>query len=103
PLLVSRREHHSLERSLDAPAVCYELARQIIEQFWMRRPLAEDAEVVNAGDKSATEKVVPEAVDEDARSERIRGVGDFLGEFQAAAVLCRIILLRSGNGLQETV
>jgi hypothetical protein len=69
----------------------------------MRRPLAEDAEVIDAGDEAAAEEVMPNAVDEDARGERIRRISDFLGEFQTAARLRRKVLLRSGDGFQKSM
>ncbi len=67
---------------LDAPAPLHELDGQPVEQLRMRRLLAHLAEVVERRDDAAAEVVVPHAVDDHARGERILGRPDPLGERQ---------------------
>ena len=51
----------------------------------MRWFLAEYAKIVDGGDDAAAEEVVPDAVDHHARGQRVGGIDDLLGDFQAAA------------------
>ena len=54
----------------------------------MRGEVAEFAEVIDAGDEAATEDVMPHAVDDDPRGERVvLHVRHVLGEFESAALL----------------
>ena len=53
----------------------------------MRRRLAEQAEVARRADEAEAEMVLPDAVDHDARGQRIVLVGDRVRQFQPAAAL----------------
>ena len=53
--------------SLDRPAVADEAVGEVIEQFRMRRRLAEHAEVIDRRDDAAAEQVMPDAIDDDTR------------------------------------
>src|SRR5207249_4779361 len=61
-----------------------EARRQPVEQFWVRRAVAVEAEVVGGGDQAAAEVVVPDAVHDDAGGERVGGVDDPVGQASAA-------------------
>ncbi len=70
---------------LDRPAVLHEAARQIVEQLGMGRRFAQIAELARRIHQTATEVVLPHAIDDHAGGER-RGVfHDRLREFETAA------------------
>ena len=54
---------------------CDERARQPVEQFGVARPVSVRAEVVRRLDDAAAEVVLPDAVDHDARRQRMVGPG----------------------------
>ena len=58
----------------------------MIEQFWMRRPISHRAEVVGRGDQALAEMMLPDAIDDYPRGERILRAGDRLSEFEPAVV-----------------
>ena len=70
---------------LHAPAAADELGGQPVEQFGMRRALAHDAEIAGRADDAAAEVIMPDAIDHDARGQRIVGVGEPLRQRGAAA------------------
>ena len=74
------------QQGLDRTAAVDEAPRQQVEQFRMRRRRTELAEIVGGGDQAAAEDVVPEAVDDDPRGQRVGlQIGDPLRQLQAAA------------------
>src|SRR5262249_8449484 len=75
-----------------------ELRGEPVEQFWVRRLLAELAEVVGRGDDAAAEMVLPKAVDDHAGRQRIIFRGDPVGEHQPPAA--RFGILGCGRDLR---
>ncbi len=79
---VRAAQHHGPDRLLERPAVPDQLDREVVEQFGVRRRLAEDAEVIDRGHDAPAEQVVPEPVDDHARDERVAGrVGHLARQF----------------------
>ena len=68
---VRSRQHQRANQFLDRPAVAHELQSELIEQFGMTRLLTEFAEVIDAGDEAAAEKMLPDAIGGDSRSQRV--------------------------------
>ena len=66
-LAIGRRGHDQPVQPLQAPAAGHEFGGQPVEQFGMRGPVAERAEVGRRGDEPAAEVVHPDAVDQHAR------------------------------------
>jgi hypothetical protein len=66
------------------PGLCriHELDRQPIEQFRVRRKPTLDAEVVLGLDQPAAEELLPGAVDDDPRGERVVGGDEPFCEFE---------------------
>ena len=84
--LVSPRQHQLADEPLHGPVqVADEVDGEMVEQFAVRRRLAEHAEVVHGWHEAAAEEVVPDAVHDDAGGEGIGGVNDMLREFETAA------------------
>src|SRR5438876_687408 len=101
---VSLGEHQSFEKRLDLESTGGELAGEIIQQFRVCRPFAEDAEVIGAGNYPAAEEVVPEAIDRDAGQVWIAlRIDDLPGEFEAASAVIVLDTVRSKQGLQPAV
>ena len=69
---------------LDRPTLVDELERQIVEQLGMAGPSSGHAEVVRRGHQPLAEVVLPDAVDEHARKERVRRRRDPAGEGSAS-------------------
>ena len=82
-LAIGGRGDHQFEKPFHVPARFAELDRQPIEQFRMRRQLAADAEVAGGADQARAEHFLPEAIDGDARRQRMIGAQQPLGEAQA--------------------
>ena len=90
---------------LDAPAAVHELHGQPVQQFGMRRGVTHLAEVVQRADDAAAKVVVPDAIDDHSRCERIVARGDPLRQRQSttrgapiwASQGCRWIAV-GGNG-----
>ena len=70
---------------LQAPAIGDEAMGQPVEQLGMRRLLAQLAEVARGGHQPAAEMILPDAVDDDARGERIVRLREPAGQRRAAA------------------
>ena len=87
--LVSAGQGNLADQLLHRPAVRHEAARQVVEQFRMRRALAGRAEVVWRADDALAEKVLPNAVGHDAGRERVLRAGDPVGQFDPAALAGR--------------
>src|ERR1700682_6449806 len=86
---------------LDGPAALDEPGCQIIEQLRMCRSGSALAEVARCDDQALAEMILPDAIDHAPRRQRIRRVGDPLGEFEASATLKLRSLLRIED-LQES-
>src|SRR6185369_11933015 len=63
------------------PSLSNEFRCEPVEQFGVRRPSAVEAEVVGCVDEAHAEVVMPEAVDYNARGERVVSIGNPVGEF----------------------
>ena len=74
-----------LEEALHVPARLAEIDRQPVEQFGMRRQLARDAEVAAGAHDARAEHLLPEAVDGDARRQRMLRPQQPLGEAEPVA------------------
>ena len=61
--------------------------RQMVEQFGMRGPLAQQAEIAGRADDAAAEMVLPDAVDDHAGRQRVVAAGDGPGQFEPSAPL----------------
>ena len=70
-LPVGRRHHDRLDQRLLAPALRHQLGREPVEQLGMRRRRALRSEVLAGLDQAASEQLLPQAVDDDARHERV--------------------------------
>src|SRR5207249_9076303 len=69
---------------LDRPAVIDEPACEPVEELRMRGLLAHDSEVAGCADQSFPEVMLPDAVHDDARGERIVRAGEPPGQRQPA-------------------
>ena len=69
-------------QALEPPAVFHEVAGEPVEQFGVAWLLAQFAEVTRCIDQAAAEVVQPKAVDEHTARERMRPVGQALGQGQ---------------------
>src|SRR4051812_46931986 len=72
---------------LDRPLVFHQPGGEIVQQFLMGRPRPVAAEVTGSLHDAAAEMMLPDSVDDDARSERVARVRDPLRQFQTAAAL----------------
>ena len=70
---------------LDGPATRDELGGEPVEQLWVRGFRTGVAEVVGIGEERRAEGMLPEAVHQHARGERVFGRSDPVGEGAAAA------------------
>src|SRR4051812_9700303 len=84
-LLVGGRQKHQSVNRLQTPIVFHELVRQPIEQLGMRRRLTHRAEIVARRDDSLAEMMLPKAVDNNSRGERMIGQRQPAGQGAAAA------------------
>jgi len=64
-----------------------EAGGEVVEQLGMSGRGRHVAQIVGRGDEAFAEMLLPEAVDEDAGREGVFGIGDGLGEFEAAAAV----------------
>ena len=85
--LVGPRQHDRSHEPLDRPAVADESPGKVIEQLGMRRHVAGHAEIVDGFDDSFAEEMMPDAIHDHPRSERILRAGEPLREFEPAALL----------------
>ena len=81
-LAVSLAGHDEPMQALEPPAVFHEVAGEPVEQFGVAWLLAQFAEVTRCIDQAAAEVVQPKAVDEHTARERMRPVGQALGQGQ---------------------
>src|SRR4026209_2167691 len=75
-LLIGIGSQNQPVQCLEAPFLFHELGCQKIQQLWMRGPVAVDAKVAGCPNQSFAEMVLPNAVYDDTRSQRILGAGD---------------------------
>ena len=69
---------------LHRPAVFDEAEGEVVEEFRVAWELAGLAEVIGSTNDAFTEKVFPNAVGHDAGGEGVFGIGNPVGEFEAA-------------------
>jgi len=62
-----------------------EVPGEMVEQFGMGGAFAEETEIVGGGNDSATEEMMPDAVDQDACDQGIGRLGQLTGEFDPTA------------------
>ena len=79
----AQRADQTLERTAVAP----ESEGEIVEQFRMRRPGAQAAEIVHRLHQATSEQMGPHAVHDHSMEEGVAGRGDRLCPFQASAAL----------------
>jgi hypothetical protein len=60
---------------LHTPSVAHEPRGEVVEQLRMAGAAAVEAKVAGRIDQTLAEVVVPEPVDEDARGQRVAGIG----------------------------
>ena len=100
---VGVREHEFADELLHRPALLlHETCCEMVEQFTMRRRLAEHSEIIHGRHDAASEKMVPHAVHDDAGGERIRRVGDLAREFEPAGAGGKFLRLRPRDRLDKT-
>ena len=63
----------------------------------MAGAIALGAEVTRGADQALTEVVLPDAIDENAGGERIRGIGNGVGEFEASGALTEAFRIAGGE------
>jgi len=83
------RERDFANQLFDRPPFRDESLGQVVEQFRMRRCLAQLAKVIRRGDKAATKHVMPDTVHDHARGQRIVRMQHRLRQFQSTGVLGR--------------
>ena len=88
-LLIGRAQDHELVQVLERPAAFHKFRRKPVEQFRMRRLVAPESEIARRSDEALAEMVMPEAIHEDARRERIVAMGDPLGQRTATLAFRR--------------
>ena len=84
--LIRMRQNDRAHQLLDRPALADESARQVIQQFRVRRAISGDAKVIDALDQTLAEQMFPDPVHHDARRERIVRTAEPLGELQPPAM-----------------
>ena len=82
---VCSRKHQFANQALYAPAFFHESVGEEVEQFGVGRTLAEHSEVVGRGNDSASEQMVPNAVDDHTARKRLGGVDNPLGQGETTA------------------
>ena len=85
--LVGAAKGYFADEGFDGPVIFDEIEGEVIEEFWVAGELAGFAEVVGGADDSLPEEVFPNAVGHDAGGEGVVGIGDPVGEFEAAGVI----------------
>ena len=65
-----RTKNDSMEL-FDAPSIANELMSKPVQEFWMRGVLSLPAKVTGGGHKALTEMLLPNAVDENTRGQRV--------------------------------
>ena len=81
------RGDQQTQHRFDGAALFVETRCQVIQQFRMRRLRAEPAKVVRGGDDAAAEHMMPQAIHDNARSQRIVLMREARGQLQTPAVL----------------
>jgi hypothetical protein len=83
--LVSLRSHQEPVHRLKTPAVLDEGSRQMVQQFGVRRKLAQMPKVVRRRHQATAKMVLPDPVDCDAAHERVFRLYQPVGKRQAPA------------------
>ena len=96
-LLVGGGEEDAAVEFFERPAGGDEVDGEGIEEFGMGGQIAAEAEVAGGGDEAGAEVVHPDAVDEDAGGERVVGVDEGLGEFEAAGAVGKGLLVAAAE------
>jgi hypothetical protein len=81
-LLEGLRHQDELVDVFEAPFVRDEFAGEEVEQLGMRGTCSIDSEVAGRLNKAGAEVIMPEAIDDDTRGQRICGIGDPVSEGQ---------------------
>ena len=92
--LVRFRAHDQAMELLEAPAAIHELDRHPVEQLLIRGLLSHLPEVVERRDDAAPHVVVPDAVDDDTRRQRVVARAEPFGEREPPA---RRLAVRTWN------
>src|SRR5687767_11537825 len=71
-------------QTLQPPAAFDELGSEPIEQLRMRRPRTLKTKIAGRSNDPATEVILPDAIDQDASSQRIGRAGQPVGQCQAS-------------------
>src|SRR4051812_4133444 len=85
---------------LETPAMLDELGGEPIQERGMRRAIAFDAELAGSADDAFAKMVMPHAIDDHARSERIVRIGEHVRECGATPAV-RDLRRRGINDLQK--
>ena len=83
------RERDFANQLFDRPCFGDESLGQVVEQFRMRRCLAQLSEVVGRGDEAAAKHVMPDTVHDHARGQRVVRMQHRLRQFQSTGVFSR--------------
>ena len=65
------RKDNAAEKCFDVPVRSDEIESEIVEEFWVRRWFALEAEVLEGREDAAGEADCPQSVDGNARGERV--------------------------------
>ena len=76
---VCRRQQDLTVELLDGPAVLHELDGQVVQQFRMAGAIPGGSEVTQAPNEARPEVVMPDAIHDHTRSQRIGWAGDLIG------------------------
>lgn len=97
-MLISSREQNLAVQGLDFPAFGDEFRSEIVEEFRMRWPAAEEAEVAWSIDDARAKVMLPDAIGEHAGGKRVVVAGDPLSQSDAALAFIGIGLEFIGFG-----
>ena len=89
-LLVGCGRHDPAVQGLEFPTAIHKLGREPVEQFGMARSLAQFAEVTGIECQPGPKMVLPKAVRNHARAERVFGIGQPTGERRASPCGLRV-------------
>ena len=90
PLPIRLRHHDEPVKVFHRPSRADELGREPIEQFGMGRRHAVIAEITWRRNEAPSEMSLPDPVHHDPRRERIRRIGNPVGEGETALLLGRL-------------
>ena len=101
---IRTRQHEFANQLLERPAFANEAIGEVIEQFRMRRPFAEHAEIIDRSNDAAAKQMVPDAIDDHTRAMNglISRIGHLAGEFKPAAARLLASRLRAGQRFEQS-